>query len=231
MRRAAFVLFVLSVLFLAPHPGFAQDPSVLAGRVTDASGAAVTDATVEVAGATRRVVGTDGEGRFSVDALAPGEYRVTTRREGFAPSELRVTVPAREPVNVTLSVADVTEFVETVSKVREEAIRTPFFVSEVTGEEIRRTGALTFEEALRSVPGLQHGTQGNAFTRISTRGLRDTADVLVLLDGVPFRQLNGAADLAMLPVPALQGVEFVKGPASSMYGRSAVGGVMPGRAP
>ena len=79
---------------------------------------------------------------------------------------------------------------------------------------------------MRTVAGLQHATQGNAFTRVATRGLRDTRDVLVLLDGAPFRQLSGSADLTMIPVSMLQGVEFVKGGASSVYGRGAVGGVM-----
>src|SRR5262245_2121819 len=183
----------------------ASADAVLTGTVTDATGAAVPEVTLDLFGPSRRTIRSDANGKFAVEGLRPGEYRIVAQRTGFAVAERRVTLDAgaRQELALPLAVGDVAEFVEAVSKSREEAIRAPFLASAVSGEEIRRTGAATFEEALRTVPGLQHGTQGNAFTRISTRGLRDTADVLVLLDGVPFRQLNGSADLTMLPVPAL----------------------------
>jgi len=104
--------------------------------------------------------------------------------------------------------------------------QTPFSVSVVTREQLDRIAPTRLEDAFRSVPGLQMGTQGNAYFRIATRGFRDTADVLVLVDGIPFRQVNGAADLTMLPVGFIDRIEFLKGPGSSIYGRGAVGGVI-----
>ncbi|MGE3840951.1 MAG: TonB-dependent receptor [Vicinamibacterales bacterium] len=218
---------VLAITITASVLG--QDASAtLTGSVTDVTGAAVADTPVELFGAARRSVRTDSEGRFRVDQLPFGEYRIEVEREGFATHTQAVNLDGAGPgeLSIVLSVAGVSEYVTTVSKVREEAQRTPFLTATVGGEQLREIAAATFEEALVTIPGLQHGTQGNAFTRVSTRGLRDTADVLVVLDGIPFRQLNGSADLTMLPVPAFQGVEFVKGPASSVYGRSAIGGVM-----
>jgi outer membrane receptor protein involved in Fe transport len=228
--RARFPHVVLFALLLSFAPGAAgaQQAAVITGVLTDSTSAPLGEAQVDLFGPARRTARTLDDGRFTFEELPPGEYRLVAVRAGFATHDQRLTIAAmaRHELAVGLEVAGIAEFVETVSKVREDALRTPFLLSEVRGEELRRTAAVTFEEALRSVPGLQHGTQGNAFTRISTRGLRDTADVLVLLDGVPFRQLNGSADLTMLPVPALQSIEFVKGPASSVYGRSAIGGVM-----
>jgi outer membrane receptor protein involved in Fe transport len=225
MLRLALPVFVLH-----PIAGLAQSEgaAAVAGVAADTTGAVVANAVADLFGPVRRITRSSTDGRFLFEQLPAGEYRLLVSHPGFATQDLRfILAPAeRRDVAVTLPVAGVAEFVETVSRVREEALRTPFLASQVTSEELRRAGAVTFEEALRAVPGLQHGTQGNAFTRISTRGLRDTADVLVMLDGVPFRQLNGSADLTMLPVPAMQGIEFIKGPASSMYGRSAIGGVM-----
>lgn len=234
MRVARLVFtIVLSTVLGAGWPfeaRAAQQPqnAALVGVVTDPTGAPIADTVLSLFGPTRRTARSDGEGRFTIEELTPGEYRLEVARPGFATFSRQIVLNAaqREEVSIALALAEIAEYVETVSKTREEARRTPFLISEVPGEELRRTGAATFEEALAPVAGLQHGTQGNAFTRIATRGLRDTADVLVLVDGVPFRQLNGSADLTMLPVPALQGIEFVKGPASSVYGRSAIGGVM-----
>ena len=229
VRKTLFLLTLLTLTFAAqPLEALAQATAALVGAATDQTSAPLGGATVDLIGPARQSVRTGEDGRFSFETLPPGEYRLLIAHEGFVTHDEQLTLTANErrEIAITLPVAGFTEFVETVSKTREEALRTPFLTSEVQGETLRQTGAVSFEEALRSVSGLQHGTQGNAFTRISTRGLRDTADVLVVLDGVPFRQLNGSADLTMLPVPAFQGIEFIKGPSSSIYGRSAIGGVM-----
>ncbi len=223
---------LLSLLLTGPTlqmqaPDTASTTRELSGVVQDTDGAVVQDALVDVVGPTRRVTHTDSQGRFHLAGLSPGDYRLTASLPGFATAVQQVAAGTPGTgLTLTLAVATVAEHVVTVSKVPEETLRTPFLVTSVSARELRETGATTFDEALRSVAGLQHGTQGNAFTRVATRGLRDTADVLVLLDGVPFRQLNGSADLTMIPISMLQGVEFVKGGASSVYGRSAVGGVM-----
>lgn len=118
------------------------------------------------------------------------------------------------------------EVVVTATKLKQSTMDIPFFTSVVTRAEFEKMGATTIEEALRSVPGLQIGTQGNAFPHIEVRGFRDTKDLVVLIDGVPFRQLNGSADLTMLPLSIVERIEFVKGPSSSIWGRGAVAGVL-----
>ncbi|MCU0775903.1 MAG: TonB-dependent receptor plug domain-containing protein, partial [Ideonella sp.] len=114
----------------------------------------------------------------------------------------------------------------TASRLDEDLLRVPFSASIVDRAQMDATGAKTLEEALRSVPGLQHGTQGNFFTRFETRGLRDTQDVLVLVDGVPLRLLQGNADVTLIAPDLLERVEFIKGPASAVYGKNAIGGVV-----
>lgn len=118
------------------------------------------------------------------------------------------------------------EIIVTATKIEQNIMDVPFFVSKVSREDFEKMGATTLEEALRSVPGLQIGTQGNAYPHIETRGFRDTKDLAVLIDGVPFRQLNGSADLTMIPLNIVERIEFVKGPSSSIWGRGAVSGVL-----
>ena len=208
-------------------PASAQDTATLFGTVTDITGGVLGDVRLEVAGPVRRTVVTGPDGTFQVTALPFGTYRVTVEREGFSTYEETVLLnSSQRELPIELPLSPFTQFVETVSRVVEERTQAPFLVTVVDAEEIEETGATTLDEALRTVAGLQHGTQGNAYTRVATRGLRDTRDVLVLVDGTPLRQLSGSADLTMVPVPMLEGVEFVKGAASAVYGRSAVGGVM-----
>ena len=218
---------IVLLLVCMAVPAGAQDTATLVGTVTDITGGVLDDARLEVAGPVRRTAVTGSDGTFRISGLPLGTYRVTTEREGFSTYEEVVILdsPQRE-LSIELPLSPFTQFVETVSRVVEERARAPFLVTVVDDVELEETGATTLDEALRTVAGLQHGTQGNAYTRVATRGLRDTRDVLVLVDGAPLRQLSGSADLTMVPVPMLEGVEFVKGAASAVYGRGAVGGVM-----
>lgn len=216
-----FLQMILLAL-LAASALYAQ--TSIEGTVKDPSGLAVVSATIDVYGPARRTVKSDGEGRFRIENVPAGSYRATAVADGFALRELQAE--AGKAVEFQLELAAAATVIETASRTKEEALHVPFLVTSVSRAELRDTATASFDEALRTVAGLQHATQGNFFTRVTTRGLRDTADVLTLVDGVPLRQLSGSADLAMIPVTALQGVEFVKGAASSMYGRSAIGGVM-----
>lgn len=232
-------LWPLLALFLVWSPDVesaAQDAASgrVHGVVRDSSGAPVTNVVVEVsrsdngAAATPHTIASDTEGNFAIDALTPGTYLVTAAREGFATASARIVVApgGQQEVELVLSPAAWTESVETVSRIQEATLKVPVFVSGVGREEIKQVAPSMLEDAMRSIPGLQHATQANVFTRFETRGLRDTQDVLVLIDGVPLRQMTGNADLTMLPASAVEGIEFAKGPASSIYGRDAIGGVV-----
>ncbi|MCC7250623.1 TonB-dependent receptor [Hyphomicrobium sp.] len=172
-----------------------------------------------------------------VDAATQKKKSAAAKKKQSPPAPSQAEAPQSEPappvanagaspVSGAAAQDIVNPITTTGSRTPTEALRLPYSTTVVTREEIEKSGAVRLDQVLRSVPGLQFGTQGNAYPRIATRGLRDTADVLVLIDGVPFRQLGGSADLTMLPVGIIERVEFVKGPASGLYGRSAIGGVL-----
>jgi hypothetical protein len=91
--------------------------SSLMGAVTDRTGAVVPGATVAVtdpAAHTVRTVRTDSAGRYVVDGLAPGTYRVEARSPGFRTETLaEVAVAASQPAvaNLSLAVGAVTQTV------------------------------------------------------------------------------------------------------------------------
>ncbi|XVJ69473.1 MAG: TonB-dependent receptor [Rhizobacter sp.] len=138
----------------------------------------------------------------------------------LAPAEPRAAATALPAVTVKSK-----RSISTATRLEEDPLKLPFSATVVDRGQMDAVGAKSLEDALRSVPGLQHGTQGNYFTRFETRGLRDTADVLVLVDGIPLRLLQGNADLTLLAPDLIERVEFIKGPASSLYGKNAIGGV------
>ena len=118
------------------------------------------------------------------------------------------------------------DMVVTATRAVKNRMDLPFNTSVVTRKDIENMGATTLEHALRKIPGLQIGTQGNAYPHIEVRGFRDTKDLAVLINGIPFRQVNGSADITMIPLDIVERIEFVKGPTSAIWGRGAVAGTL-----
>src|SRR5688500_4933484 len=110
------ILLTLAVLALVPSAARAQ--STIAGRVTDASGAVVPGATVEVSSPALieqvRSAVTDEQGRYAVVELRPGTYNVSFSLEGFKKirrEAIEVASNVTVPVNATLELGTVTEMV------------------------------------------------------------------------------------------------------------------------
>ena len=73
--------------------------STLAGKVTDATGAAIPAAEVVVTStetAKARTVKTDHSGSYVIDGLVPGQYEVAARAPGFQEQVSAVSVAASE---------------------------------------------------------------------------------------------------------------------------------------
>ena len=111
VRPAAALLLTL----MAAGSIRAQAPTgAIAGVVTDSSGAALRDVHVDVTsretGQHRDVI-TSAEGRYAVEALRPGVYRVAVAVAGFKRLERPASLEAgtTTTVNLTLEVGDMTE--------------------------------------------------------------------------------------------------------------------------
>src|SRR5277367_778117 len=119
-RSLLGVGLLFCLLALVPSALFSQSASTgtVAGTVTDASGAAVADATVTLtdkATNNPRVASTNENGRFILVDVPAGAYDFTVSKQGFRISRLTgqsVNVGSALTLNVTLEVGSVAESVE-----------------------------------------------------------------------------------------------------------------------
>jgi outer membrane cobalamin receptor len=102
-------------------------------------------------------------------------------------------------------------------------------VFDATTIQTRDPGSLT--DLLRDLPGVfvqQSGGRGSVVS-LFTRGAKPNF-TLVLLDGVkandPTNTRGGSYDFSTLDLNDIERIEFVRGPASAIYGSDAVGGVI-----
>jgi len=98
----------------------------------------------------------------------------------------------------------------------------------ISGEELESSGITEVTEALDLLPSvdiLEYGSTG-ATRSVHTRGA-SSSQVLTLIDGRPVNTpRDGATDFNQISISNIERIEVLRGPASSIYGASAVGGVI-----
>ncbi|MFO0676870.1 MAG: TonB-dependent receptor [Polyangiaceae bacterium] len=125
---------------------------------------------------------------------------------------------------------DVENVVVTGTRTPESSQRSTIRTDVVTRDEAERRGATNVAEALSRQPGVQvnpgaYGYLGGV-SAIQIQGF-DRDRVLVLEDGERMvGDVGGAIDLSTLPLSDVSRIEIVTGPTSSLYGSSAIGGVV-----
>jgi vitamin B12 transporter len=101
-------------------------------------------------------------------------------------------------------------------------------VSVITREEIERAGQSTLAELLSTQPGIQIDSNGGigATSNIYIRG-NSSQSVVVLIDGMRVSSATlGTTNFSQILPEQIDRIEILRGPASSLYGADAIGGVI-----
>lgn len=101
-------------------------------------------------------------------------------------------------------------------------------VTVITEDELRDYNYSRVEEALRTVPGVEIQRSGSLgkTASIKIRGA-GAAQVLVLVDGMRVASPTlGTMDLSELSLDAVERIEIIRGPQSTLHGADAIGGVV-----
>lgn len=228
------LFFALFVTLSLAVPVSAQPPAaVVAGTVTDTSGAAIAGATLalEFDAGGRRETRTDSRGAFRFDAVPAGLHVMTVERPGFAVETSAVPVDTAVPgpieAHVVLRPAAVTEDV-TVSATRiETPVSTiPNTVTIIDAGTLAQRTAISDDLASTleaSVPGFAPGLK-----KLSGRGetLRGR-NPLYLVNGVPQHTplRDGERDGHTIDLDFVERIEVIHG-ANAIQGIGATGGVV-----
>ena len=130
-------------------------------------------------------------------------------------SESAIAQTSTEPVVVT------------ASRVTEPLGATLRDVSVIDGAALRESGVVDIADALRMLPGVELSSNGPGATpSIFLRGANSN-QTLVLVDGQRIgSSYSGLTALQHINIGQIERIEVLRGPAASLYGADAVGGVI-----
>ncbi len=140
---------------------------------------------------------------------------------------LPTTVQAEVNQNVDASPAILDEVVVTATRSKEKINQIPAKVEVINRQEIDLTVGNTLTEQLKKNSSISVIEYPGALAGIGIRGFRPefsgiTKHSLILINGRP----AGATNLATILTDNIERIEVLKGPASSLYGGEAMGGVV-----
>lgn len=144
------------------------------------------------------------------------------------PTAFAVALVAALPALAQTSSAELTPVVVTATR---QATPIKQLLSDVTvldREQIEQAGQSSLAELLGRQPGVEFAANGGPGTNTSVfiRGANSNQTV-VLIDGVRVGSAtSGSVNFSRLPLSQIERIEILRGPASSLYGADAIGGVI-----
>ena len=233
--RLFTTLAVLLVLAALPATAAARSSVFPAppvrGVVVDSASRPLPGVQIVVEG-TRRATTTGADGSFVIAALAAGTYHLSASLIGYAPQHVEVTLPDAGPdVAVRIVLAPSPLALEGVIVTGSPSASNPLTVThstlQLSGRELDRNVGATVAQSLADQPGIATRYGGPAASTPVIRGLTGER-VLMLENGQRSGDLSGTSadhSLTVDPLSATR-MEVVRGPASLLYGSSALGGVV-----
>lgn len=207
----------------------AQSASV-SGKVTE-NGTPLPLANVLLKG-TEYGAATDIDGNFTLDAVAPGDYVLLVTSLGYQPYQTKIKLGAdtTKTINIQLeaSAQSLDETVVTGTLKPVNRLESPVPVEVYSPTFLKKNPTASVFDALQNVNGVRPQINCNVCNTgdIHINGLEGPY-TLVLIDGMPIVSgLGTVYGLTGIPNSLIEQIEIVKGPASSLYGSEAVGGLI-----
>ncbi len=227
-----YFLSIILVLFLH-FIGHTQQ--LIKGKVTDAkNGESIVGANVvfqDIQGVT-----TNGAGEFVLQDLKTGTYILEISFIGYETVKKKVALEKDQSQNLLVQLIPrdylTDEVVITATRTENQLKNVPNRINVLSSRQLQAIPMQTIDDALDYMPGVlvnrPFGILSSKAT-VTMRGLsgKEQARTLVLIDGIPVNKTDGGTvNWNLMNYDNIERVEVAKGPASSLYGSNAMGGVI-----
>jgi len=197
---------------------------------TSTNGDALPYVNVYLKGTQKGAVSNDN-GMFSFKNVTPGKYTIIASFTGYQAQKRSITVSESKDVTINFNLPEselLDEVVVTGTLKAVSRLDSPVPVEVYSTTFLKKNPTPNIFEALQNVNGVRPQINCNVCNTgdIHINGLEGPY-TLVLIDGMPIVSgLSTVYGLSGIPNSLIEQIEIVKGPASSLYGSEAVGGLI-----
>jgi outer membrane receptor for ferrienterochelin and colicins len=232
MQTVRIKIFLAMMLFYFFSAHAAEITGSIAGKVMDAqSKEPLPGANILLIG-TIRGTSANPDGFFIMEKIPPGVYKLQVSMIGYRSriiNNVRVLSNRKVELNIPLNETPIQfdPIVVLAGKTEQRLDEASVSMSVVTATEIARRNPTDLIQVLETAPGIHF--VGNQINIRGSSGYTFGAGnkVLLLLDGVPvYAADTGEFNWDMLPPLDIKQVEVLKGAGSTLWGASALGGVV-----
>ena len=220
---------LITLLFLLLSMSVSAQHGIITGKVN--SGDKPLSASVLLR-KTAFKTSTDKEGYFTLKDLPEGKYEAVITAVGYMTHKEEVTIVADSTFQLGIELQeksdDLNEVVVTGTMKAVRKLDSPVPVEVYTPAFFQKNPTPSLFEAVGLINGVRPQLNCNICNTgdIHINGL-EGAYTLILIDGMPIiSSLSTVYGLSGIPNSLVDHIEVVKGPASSLYGSEAMGGVI-----
>lgn len=231
MKKFTIHKFLVPLIVLLAATVVHSQNATFSGQVNALSGEELSFASVALEGTTLGT-STDDDGNFTIKDIPPGTYKVLVSFLGYETTQKKIALQAGEVATLDFSLEmasnTMNEVVVTGTLKEVNRLESPVPVEVYNPVFFKKNPTPNIYEALQNVNGVrpQLNCQVCNTGDIHINGLEGPY-TMVLIDGMPIvSSLATVYGLSGIPNSLIERMEIVKGPASSLYGSEAIGGLI-----
>ncbi|MEM0938652.1 MAG: TonB-dependent receptor [Bacteroidota bacterium] len=212
-----------------------QSTGTISGTVSTKAGNALEYASLLLEGTSLGST-TNSLGQFTINNVPPGTYQLIASLVGYQTITRKFTVNPGLTTKVNLNMSEETtsldevqvssarEFIsESLNKIDVPLKNLPITANSVSRQLIAQRGVDELGEAVKSTPGVRPINRYGGFQTFHIRGFNN---FVLLTDGVRDERHNISTSAPSTNLANVARIEVLKGPASVLFGHSALGGVI-----
>lgn len=233
--KKSFLLLLSLALLLVSNLGFSGAPGRVTGSIQSEKGEPVAGISVQLEG-TGHVAVTDADGRFDIRNVQAGSYTLIAtgvgheaKRENLILREgqelelnYKLNSSTNELSQVIISTARRQAF-SAINKIDVPLRDMPITTSTVSARTIEQRGNDDLGEAMKNTTGVRANNTYGGFQHFTIRGF---SNFVLLVDGVRDERHNISTSAPSTNLANVESIEVLKGPASVLFGHSALGGII-----
>ena len=178
-----------------------------------------------------RGVSSDEFGYYKMEKLSLGRHQLIVSSIGMVKKKLEVNI--KDGLNIididlTPTIYNLDQVVITGTKTFKRKTQSPVIVNVIDSKKLQNVQACNLAEGLKFQPGLRVETdcQTCNYTQLRMNGLSGGYSQILINGRAIFSPLTGLYGMEQIPTNMIDRIEVVRGGGSSLYGSSAIGGIV-----